>query len=237
MTDLLKDLLTTSLLFFERYLFFFLSCVYIPDLLQRLLSALVDLEMTTQITKSEHLVPIRTRDPVFAQYDTCFSKKLVCLFEIKYRKTTLDNQTAAGDSPNLDVATLASLNLDDEWSSVPYFHGTTHCECCKKRVHNSKNRSIAVDKWCTSESCPTKGIITHGFLQAKSPGGHFFSPNATRAIKFAQRHIPEQQFLPIFVCMARKVQTAPGQFDLCWVDGDQDIIPRFLAIVQRNQSS
>ncbi|KAF9959890.1 hypothetical protein BGZ72_008542 [Mortierella alpina] len=193
--------------------------------------------MTTKLTKHEHLVPVRTKSPEFAQYDACFSKKLVCLFEIKYVNTPLETQAADNSSSTPDATALARLDIGGEWSSVPYFHGTTHCGCCKKRIYNSRNRSTEIAKWCSSESCPAKGIMAHGFLQSKSPGGHFFSPQANRAIKFAKRHQPEQQFLPIFVCMARNVQKAPGQDDICWVNNDKDIVPRFLAIVQRPRSA
>ncbi|KAF9940600.1 hypothetical protein BGZ67_007238 [Mortierella alpina] len=103
--------------------------------------------MTTKIIKSKSLVPVRSTSPEFAQYDTCFSKTLVCLYELKFENTTLEKTASEDSSPTLDVATVTSPELDGKWASV---------------------------------------------------------------------------------------QKAPGQDDICWVNNDQDIVPRFLAIVQRH---
>ena len=97
-----------------------------------------------------YLEPIDIDSGEFRKFDKLFSNKLSALYEINYAEVVKNYLGAA-----------------DEWGDTAYYHGTSHCGCVDKWVHNDNNERIAVRAWCESVSCSTKGIITRGHLGAK----------------------------------------------------------------------
>ncbi|KAF9562712.1 hypothetical protein EC968_005162 [Mortierella alpina] len=169
--------------------------------------------------KPQQVVPVRTNAPEFAEYDNSFSKNLVCLYEIKHERVTPENQTPDGtSSPTLDVVALAGLA--DLEGSTPTLDVATLESLDLNGGWSSADRHRRV---VFLRKLPYQRHYRAWLSAEQEP---------QRAIKFAKRHLPVQDFLPIFICMARKVQKAPGQDYICWVENDEDIIPRYLAIVK-----
>ncbi|KAG9064383.1 hypothetical protein KI688_003571 [Linnemannia hyalina] len=157
----------------------------------------------------------------FKDFAARFQRRLVSLYEINY-------------------AELVCGYLGDatEWGSTAYYHGTSHCGCVDRRICNDSNTRINVHEWCTSNICSTKGIMTSGHLRTKlafNMEGHFFSPLVTTAIDYAgyrSSKVYASNFLSIFICIARKVQSSQKGAHFYYVQDDSEILPVFLAIVR-----
>ncbi|KAF9539331.1 hypothetical protein EC957_005553 [Mortierella hygrophila] len=65
--------------------------------------------------------------------------------------------------------------------------------------------------------------------------GHFFSPLVTTATHFARNRsskIYASNFLSIFICIARKIQSSDKGTHYYYVEDDSEILPVFIAIVR-----
>ncbi|KAF9322683.1 hypothetical protein BGZ91_004127 [Linnemannia elongata] len=170
-----------------------------------------------------YLEPVTIHSDEFKDFAARFEHKLVTLYEINYAELV-----------------CGYLGDASEWDTTAYYHGTSHCGCIDQRINNVSNTRINVHEWCTSSICSTKGIMTSGHLRTKlAPGmeGHFFSPLATTAIDFARikrlRCVnTNKNFLSIFICIARKIQSSQKGIHYYYVQDDSDILPVFLAIVR-----
>ncbi|KAF9143283.1 hypothetical protein BGX30_000875 [Mortierella sp. GBA39] len=167
------------------------------------------------------LVPISKEAIEFQMIDERFDDKLVVLYEIIYAEVV-----------------NGYLGNENEWDGTTYYHGTSHCGCTDLMIANSKDSRIPINAWCKNAHCCTKGIISSGFLKAKSPQGHFFSPQAetARAMAIGKSFeiTPESPLLSIFVCVARNPQNEViHDFEnYHYVQNDNDILPVYIAIVR-----
>lgn len=97
-----------------------------------------------------------TTDPKseeFKTYNTKFGGRLVKLYRLVYNGIVPRN--------------LAS----HEWSPEHFFHGTGHCGCLNARINDPHPCSVAIQQWCGNSVCAVNGILNHGMLLSKSPGG------------------------------------------------------------------
>ncbi|KAG9061001.1 hypothetical protein KI688_007831 [Linnemannia hyalina] len=183
-----------------------------------------------------YLEPIRKETIEFQMFEERFDR-LVALYEIIYAEVV-----------------SGYLGNEDEWDGTTYYHGTSHCGCTDLMIANSEDDRIPVYAWCKNSRCCTKGIISSGFLKAKSPQdfgshtvlrwgllstGHFFSLDEETAREMAIGKsfgtAPESPLLSIFVCVARNPQNEviyPFE-DYHSVQNDNDILPVYIAIVHK----
>ncbi|KAK3820293.1 MAG: hypothetical protein J3Q66DRAFT_429156, partial [Benniella sp.] len=159
-------------------------------------------ETTVQETttiKGVEVQPQASTTPEYKSYNSKLGGKLVKLYKITYEENTPNGSRTSG------------------WSQAIYFHGTGHCGCVDTRATTSGLRKIKTRNWCRNKRCATRGILNHGHLLRRSPGGHFFSPNASTAWGYAASKSAPHQHLPLFICKAR------GSFhhgDICAVQDD-----------------
>ncbi|KAG9061704.1 hypothetical protein KI688_006853 [Linnemannia hyalina] len=169
-----------------------------------------------------YLEPVRLHTSEFKEFDQRFGNKLVTMYEIHYAEVV-----------------NGYLNNVDEWDHTTYYHGTSHCGCLDRRIVNLENNRVPVYAWCENACCCTRNIINSGFLKAKSPRSHFFSPQveAARAIAISKTFgtAPESPLLSIFVCVTRNPQNAVTHDleDYHSVQNDNDILPVYIAIVHK----
>ncbi|KAF9184693.1 hypothetical protein BGZ51_003197, partial [Haplosporangium sp. Z 767] len=163
----------------------------------------IQFQMSHQI---EFVKPVELTTLIFHVYAGCFTSKLVCLYRVVYKDLTFQD-----------------LSSDEGWCKTAYFHGARHCRCLQQMIMNSENKEILPDDWCKNkDTCATRGILNSGFLNVKSPNGHFFSSKAERAVNFALYNSKDgKKLMPIFICTARNVQSVPGWSDIQYVEKDE----------------
>lgn len=107
----------------------------------------------TTTVKGVEIQPQASTTPEYKSYNSKLGGKLVKLYKITYEENTPNGSRTSG------------------WSQAIYFHGTGHCGCVDTRATTSGLRKIKTRNWCRNKRCATRGILNHGHLLHRSPGG------------------------------------------------------------------